>query len=329
MNLEKIDAHSHFYPTYDGPDSPIEPYITEAKKLNVQVCVASPGPCPIYRDDAQNIIVPCMWEHVEGQFHYVNKTFDPSGKVVLASLPASSNPYTNDNKRLIEEAKHNNISNSIKICVMPLHHPKLDDIQEVRDLLHTRDVVAIKLHGIATATGPEDISFEIIKALLEVDKPIVVHTDTYIKTPTIPIHNIYQKNNPIKWVRWAIDTGVKTLLTHGARLSDEAIDLAKGHDNIVIGLAPALIIMNSDKDRLSKPTTNFERDLMAKVPNSQLVFDIDYGWNVADRNKWEVKDWKMCERLDTIAEELQMSKLNLKKIYYDNSVRFFKFDDNI
>ena len=41
---------------------------------------------------------------------------------------------------------------------------------------------------------------------------------------TSDIHAAYQLNDPLNWAEWGRDTGVKMLITHGARLFALAIN---------------------------------------------------------------------------------------------------------
>ncbi len=322
----KIDAHSHFYAAYQGPRNEIDPYISEAEKINIQACIASPGPCPEYFLSNGQLYRPCRWKYEDGVFRYVQQFCDPESGKVIEEIDSVNNPFHFINRRLIDESAQRAGKDRVRILVMPLHHPKLDTIQEIAALLRDPNVVALKVHGVAMACSPLDIRLEVARLLLEADKPVIVHTDTYSKPVSSNLQRTYVMNDPIDWVRWGIETGVKVLITHGARLSEEAIALARGHSNIVIGISPGILIQNSDSDRLYRQTSDFERDVLSMVPPEQIVFDVDYGWNVINRGIWDIRDWQMEDRINQLADELGLTPADLRKIYYDNSAKFFNID---
>lgn len=319
----KIDAHSHFYKSYGGPNNDPQIYFENTKNLGVVAAIVSPGPCPEYHLH-DSLYRPCRWKYSDGHFHYVEQICDSESLEVKIEQPAKPNPYHQINIRLLEDIQGKLSHQGPELFLMPLYHPLLDTDDEIRSFITHEKVVGIKLHGVATATCPDDVSSEIIKTLKETNKPLIVHTDNYIHPPTKPLHQTYVMNNPTRWVKWAIENQIKVLITHGARLSSTAINLAaKAKNSIVIGISPGILISTSDGDRLEKPSINFEKDIFTMVHPSQLVFDIDYGWNVLNRSNWEKKDWSMCDRIEALADELGISDQQLNEIYYHNAERFY------
>lgn len=318
----KIDAHSHFYKSYGGPDNAPQEYFTNVENIDIAVSVVSPGPCPEYFT-ADSLYRPCRWKYIDGRFQYFQQFCNPESRELYDERSANQNPFHEINIKLLNDLENEYKLRKTEVFVTPLYHPLLDSEDEIKTLISHNRVVGLKLHGVATATGPETVPQAIADVLRKTQKVLVVHTDNYIKTPAKPLHHTYLMNNPTKWVRWAIENDVKVLITHGARLSRDAISLAMEHKNIVIGIAPGILIMNSDLDRLETPTKNFEKDLLSIVPIDQLVFDIDYGWNVINRNDWQSNDWDMCQRIDLIASELGIDAQKLESFYSGNAERFF------
>lgn len=315
--FRKIDAHGHIGPSYLGPDSDLRDYLLNARKIGVVASIASPGPTPVIRENGEEYF-PCLWNYEAGNVSYFQqrnrKLDEPEVR------PAEINPYHDVNMSLFNRVK--NPFGELKIYVMPIHHPKLDTKEEVSQMLVEKPSIALKLHGISTFTGPEDVTNSTIDLLRKTNKPIVVHTDTYTSTPQYPIHEAYLRNDPVKWVSWAQDAGVRTLITHGARLSPEAIKLAHQTSNVMIGIAPDLLLM-SEPDRLAIKTNDYLSELLSRVNPDKLLFDIDFGWNVSERNRWDLPDWQMHQRLVESANKIGINQEQLSAIFYDNAIQFF------
>lgn len=319
--VEKIDAHGHFFKSYLGPESSIDEYLRHAKGLGVVLTVASPGPTPEYKQDGV-LYRPSVWRRVNGIIQYDQQHLDDESRL-LDSRPSNQNPYADSNRRLIDVASGLNQNSSLKIKVMPIHHPVLDTSDEILGFIYDPNVIAIKLHGIATFTGPSDVTPEVTKALSQTRKPMIVHTDLYNGDSKTDLAKACNMNHPSLWVDWAIANNVRLLITHGARLSEDAIAKINSHPELFIdGISPDLLIM-SEPGHLEKQTDNFIRDLLTKVNRSQLVFDIDYGWNVYGRGQWDKNDWDMCQRFESTAQLLGLSDKEIEDIYYNNAAKFY------
>lgn len=316
-----IDSHGHFGKSFMGPESSISLYVNEAKKIGVVASIASPGPTPEIIDGSVTTR-PCLWEVNEGVVSYFRQEINSSTGEDSKSTP-DVNPYHGVNMNLISEAqKHNKRDVEHKILAMPIHQPFLDTKDEIESLLKHKDVIALKLHGISTFTGPNDVSQNTVDSLKRFDKPIIVHTDMYRGEVKFDIHRAYQLNHPLSWVNWARDNKVKTLITHGARLSAEALKLIDSTPNVAVGLSPDLLLM-SEQNRLDHNSDEFLFELFSLVSPQKILFDIDYGWNVTERNNWEKSDWKMCERINSAALRAGLSQNDLDNIYFNNAVKFY------
>lgn len=316
--LRKIDAHGHFGKSYLGPESSIEGYLSDAEKLGIVACIASPGPTPEITKEGL-LFRPCMWAFKGDELIYLEQVCNLESTVIRES-PANVNPYQAVNDSLI--AQIDRLVGKVSIYVMPIHHPILDTAEEISRLLISRKTIALKIHGVSTFTGPEDVNSGIIDTLKRRKKPLVVHTDMYKFEITNPIQKAYRLNDPIKWALWARETKIPTLITHGARLSQEAIQLASEVDNVVIGIAPDLLL-GSEPERLAIEADSYLNALLEIVPPNKLVFDIDYGWNVSERNQWAKRDWKMTDRLEQTAKKIGLKTRDLEDIYFNNAVSFF------
>ncbi|MDO8497710.1 MAG: hypothetical protein Q7S61_04160 [bacterium] len=315
----KIDAHGHFGNSFLGPESRMEDYLPEARRIGVVGTIVSPGPTPEIIT-AEGIYYPCLWRRDEmGKMTYFSQWSNPNGQV-LRTKEAIENPYKDVNELLFRRIQKLNSVPSI--FVMPIHHPKLDTAPGLKETLREYPTVALKIHGISTFTGPEDVPDYTIDILKAEDKPLVVHTDMYRGKITHDVHEAYRLNDPVKWVEWSQETGVRTLITHGARLSDKAIQLASRAENIVIGIAPDILLM-SEPDRLAYKPDNYLEALLAMVPADKLVYDIDFGWNVSERNQWETLDWQMHERIIEAGYKIGLTDRAFEDIFFNNAVEFY------
>ncbi len=318
---EIIDAHSHIFPSYRGPKNDFDVYNREVLKLGVRVCVVSPGPCPEYKKN-DFLYRPCVWDFRHGEFLQLQQFCSLKTKEVLSELPAIRNPFLEINEKLLKLADE--LKNSpLRMKIMPLIHPLLDEFSIIERWINETHVGALKFHGLATAMGPEDISQEVVGILQKTNRPIVVHTDYLNIKPVTPMQLTYKMNDSRLWVKWAKETKIKTLITHGARLSLEAIELARGCKNIKFGIAPGLL-MGTEQDRLAKETDDYESAVLKMVPPEQLLFDIDFGWNVKERGEWDHSEWEMVTRIETKAKDLGLTNNEIKSVFYNNSAEFFQ-----
>lgn len=315
----KIDAHSHIGKTYLGPKSAIDIYIQHARIMDIIASVIAPGPTPEATiPNTNSIYYSCIWKaSLDKGVEYVQQWIQ-NGNIVREE-PAEKNPYAHANRALF--ALSHQITKP-RIYVMPLHHPILDTESEVKAIINNPNTVALKIHGVATYTGPENIANFTIDELKRVGKPVVVHTDLYSPLETNPFHVALNLNHPTKWIQWSRETGIKTLITHGARLVPEAIELASSSKTVMIGISPDLLLM-SEPDSLSAKTDNFLHYLMYIISSKKLLFDIDYGFNVRHRDDWENRDWDMEKRILEASSLCHFDKEDVDNIFYSNALRFF------
>ena len=319
---KKIDTHSHIFPSFDGPDSDFDLYQKKAKSINVVASFLAPGPCPKKVVDRKEYY-PCLWQHDNGTVQY-KKCIISDEKTVYEKV--DKNPYSETNNTLFNAITIANIKNNVtKFYATPLFHPILDTDQELERLCSVKETVGIKLHGIATFTGPKDISRAHLNILKKYNKPLIVHTDLF-KDPKSPIQTAYQLNHPSGWIKLAIESGIKLVALHGACLSKEAIDMAKGHPNIMIGTSPDLLMM-SEPDRLDIPTKDLVKDLFNLVDANQILFDIDYSWNVNNRDLWHNLDWNMESRYIKAAKDNGFTKYEIEAYFYHNAINFFELEN--
>lgn len=315
---KKIDTHSHIFPSFDGPDSDFEFYQERIQDLDVVSSLLAPGPCPKEIADEFEYY-PCLWQYNDGNIKY-KKCFIKDGREHYEKVDI--NPYKDTNNKLFDELKRANDSNKFtRFYATPLFHPVLDTNDELERLCSHKQTLGIKIHGIATFTGPKNINQKQLSILKKYNKPLIVHTDLF-KKPTNPIQIAYQLNHPVGWVALAIKSKIKLVALHGACLSEKAINMAKGHSNIKIGTSPDLLMM-SEPDRLDMPTKNLVYDLFRLVDPSQVMFDIDYSWNVGTRDLWSNLDWNMENRYIEAARAIGFTNHEIEAYFYQNAADFF------
>jgi len=317
-SFRKIDSHSHFGKSFLGPENRPSVYL---KRADVDASVIAPGACPETIEDGQTYR-PCIWKiGANGEASYYQQILDATG-VIIESKLSNTNPYQEVNRNLIDTAKYLNISQPPSVFVMPLHHPLLDTPEEVSELLKIPEVVALKIHGIATFCGPHDISDKIVDVMLKNDKPFVVHSDFFVGNPSKDIEKAYLFNNALSWIEFAKQTGLKILLTHGARLLPGALEEVNKSKNIRFGIAPDLLLAD-EHERMASNKPYLET-LLASVSSEKLMYDIDYGWNVSERGMWDKLDWNMPRRLYESAKNLHLKDSDIENIFSNNAVSFFK-----
>lgn len=321
-NSKKIDAHGHFGPSFLGPQSTMGEYLRQARNINVVATIASPGPTPELQQGSK-LYRPCMWQITNGERVYFEQTVSKVTGEEVSRISVRENPYHDVNTSLIAKVRMVNKKNiGPQVFVMPIYHPILDTKEEVEKLMNSQSTIALKLHGISTFTGPSDVPSEVIDVLKKSNKPIIVHTDTYTGEVTSPIHTAYKMNESLLWVEWARETGVRTLITHGACLSSKAIELARYTDNVMIGIAPDLLIQN-EPERLAIDGSKYLSSLIIGATPGKLLFDIDYGWNVIERDRWDQMDWNMHLRIVEAARRERISDKQIEDIFINNAIRFY------
>ncbi len=316
--MEIIDIHSHVFKDFMGPNCDISEYAQFATKLGVTTCLLAPSPCPAEKGD-EGSFYSARWKFdSDGNKSYVKTTVDTFGN--RHDEPASENPYKSVNRQLLQLVKNNPYA--MRFLATPLIHPVLDTRNELDYLLSQQETSALKLHGISTHTGPEDISKELIDLLKQHDKPLMVHTDYFTKQPETRAEAAYIKNDPLGWVRLANVTGIKLVALHGACLCAESFQLAKENPNIIFGISPDLLMM-SEPERLKMRTQDYLASLMDIAQPEQLAFDIDYSWNVDTRGDWN-PEWDMVSRVLNTANHKGYSKDQIDAVMSANAKRFFK-----
>lgn len=109
------------------------------------------------------------------------------------------------------------------------------------------------------------------------------------------------------------------MLTHGLALDKNAIKIIKNDKNIIIGLGPDLLI-SSQPYRINRK--NYEGEylelLKQNIPIEQLVFDVDYNWNINPHTNQI--DNEAVKRVKKVWQD----KKEQERIFCKNILEFYK-----
>ena len=295
---EIIDCHSHIGTDWLWGPCDMNKYLELAEKLSIteSMLMIAPG----LRINGKRIQI---YEYKDNQTKYSSE---------FNGLNVQSYIYNNYLLREIRKAP-----DSIKIHFIPIIHPYFNDIDYLYFLKERYDVKAFKVHGTAMGFHPGMINKDYIKALKEIDIPIIAHTDV---NKTLPEDAIQNMNNPYDWTKFFIDNELKGYITHAARLDFRCFDLINKNDNLVIGIAPDLMIIYN-KHRLMyqpKDTDTVLSILSDNVDHNKIMFDVDFSWNV-NNGQEKIMDYNQVDRVNNIFNEKDRGKVLSK-----NARRFFK-----
>ena len=303
---EIIDAHSHIGIDYKYGTSKLDEYVEFCKKNGITKANVMPQPNPAYVINGK--IVPCMtWQYKDGKITY--ETYDNTNK----------NPYKSINYYYYQQCKN---VKEMNINFIPLIHPILDELQYVEELIKKIKPIAIKLHGIGSGIAPKDIPQEFIELLKKYNLPVITHVECDTRENTDYSEGkkyIKKVNNALDWTKFISNNGLRGMLTHGLALDKNAIKIIKNDKNIIIGLGPDLLI-SSQPYRINRK--NYEGEylelLKQNIPIEQLVFDVDYNWNINPHTNQI--DNEAVKRVKKVWKD----KKEQERIFCKNILEFYK-----
>lgn len=308
-----IDAHSHI-----GIDNAwshigcLEEYVQHSTALGVCKSILMPVPMPILKVGSCKVI-PVMVGTYEDEIFIVNGIEDCYG---LRAVPVQENPYQYANELLYHKISTYRDGN-LDLYFVPLIHPVLDTTEYLESIIQKYNPVALKIHGYSSLISPFEISplfFEIIQSN---HIPLIIHTDCDINVDENSFDSyLRNENSPLNWLSLLSNYDIKAYITHGARLSDESIDIVNQSPNFVIGLGPDNLLSHED-DRLYS-NDPYLGTLFSKVDIDKICFDLDYPWNVISYNNDEF-DWDSLNRINA----LNLTDFEKEKVYYKNANDFF------
>lgn len=197
---------------------------------------------------------------------------------------------------------------------IPMISPIYMDASHIERYIELYHPVAFKIHYKSDFSFPEIICNDIIKLLKKYDIPLIVHTDYSPQNNDLKGKN-KNLNSSLKWFRFFIKNNIKGYLTHGARLNKEVMREINKCDNVVIGVGPDLLLQNYSESDL-EINTEYLKCLHDNVNPKNLLFDVDYNWNLTSENDF---DYDSLYRINMLWNS---DEANL--ILGDNSKKFFK-----
>ena len=299
-DAEIIDAHSHFgkdcfWPNEGTPDE----YIKMAKEKGIGACFAMPTGCPVIKDGAKETIL--SYYQLEGNElkHYrVEKT---DGKTIMVPNLVGMNPYKEANDALYEMTQNRK---DFHFDYVPLLHPKYYSEEDIA-LQVKRGAKICKIHGIACGVDPREIDPDFFRLLEKYHIKVIIHTD-YSKED-----NILSRNCAMNWLEVLQKYHIRAYLAHAVRLDDKAIDIVNHDYRYIVGLGPDLLLGKDGQNYVD--TDHFLEYCFDHFDENKVVFDMDYPWNIQDRDDYRL-DWKSPERVKQVLGEEQAQKVFKRNI---------------
>jgi len=322
---EFVDSQVNIGKSVFGPNCDIDYYNKISSGLGITKAIIMPTLTHELKT-SEFIERSCIWERKGSDTIYRREIFYPSGEIIREINP--ENPYRFMNRYALKKIRNLNMNSQIEYFFIPKIHPILDTKEEIESLISEKEVVGLKINGLATYTSPNQIPEYIVRLTEEHHKPLLVHTDYLnpkfddVRIPT-NLRQIISKNTPKAWLDWAESIKpYKMFLAHLARMDKDSIDRVNNLENIVIGLGPD-IMLQDEPMRLREPTTNILRDALMCINNKKLLFSSDFAWNVYDRTKWGDFDWGTKDRLEEEATKLNIEEKVIYGILGKNAIDFF------
>lgn len=291
-----IDNHSHIGKDIFHGESNIEGYMDFAKKtgINVGLLMGVPSPC----NELGNVNSRIMyWKYNGNKMEYYG----------------DKNPYKTLNYELAELLKENT-SEELQLFFVPMFHPVLDDIDEFEQMLKKTEPVAIKVHGIGSGVGPDDISGEYIELLKNYDLPLIVHTDCDNGKGSVSMQYVRNINRGYNWAKFFENNKIKGILNHGASLDQNTFKIVNHSEYIKVALGPDKIACLDNNRLFVDCLGNYKNFLLYLKDNldiSKIIYDADYNWNVKNISDQDFDSVKRVHEIFNIDDSKKVLSKNL------------------
>ena len=295
-----IDGHSHcgldFFHGYTGIDEYIS--FTEKSGINIGLIMGVPSPCKKLK---------------EANSRYMYWTFD-GNKI---KYHGNENPFLELNYNLYNMLEEKN-KQSKKLIFVPTFHPIMDNISKLEELIEITDPVALKIHGIGSGIGPDDISKNYISLIKRYDLPLILHTDhDGGQTRDLSMQYIRNINESKKWAEFLIKNEIRGTLNHGSSLNLETFKLVNSSELIKIALGPDKVAC-LDKNRLYIDCLSNYKKYLEYLKNyldiDKIIYDADFNWNSLNGD-----DYSSVDRV----KEVFNIETSQRKIFCDNILKHY------
>jgi hypothetical protein len=303
-----VDTHMLIGKDRSGSEGSIDDYMHKTRgKYDVVGAMSVISP-EYQRDEGRYF--PTIWEETENGIVTRSVLVRPDGKRIYGEV--SDNPYIEANQITGEElARAASKYPNTKFLQYPLLHLTRDTPEYLDQVLADNRIV--KVHGIGSALGPEDIPEEVGKLMRKHGNILLTHTDYFQGEPKNALEDLQKRNDPAKWMDFFEKYAVKGMFAHGARLCLETLErIKKKPGQYIVEAGP---IINSQGSRIKTRTDDYVGKLIEMVGTDSLVFNTDYPFMEEGENL----EAELRERL---------SNEDYQKVMYDNARRFLRFDDN-
>lgn len=291
-----IDGHSHIGTDIFHGESTIEGYKKFAKKskIDAALIMGVPSPCLDLNDVNSRYM---YWKYLQNNLEYIG----------------DQNPYQKLNYDLYNLLEKES-SEELKLFFVPMFHPVLDDLKEFERLICETNPVALKIHGIGSGVGPEDISKKFIDIIKKYNLTTIVHTDCdFGGQSDISMYFIRNKNLAYDWAKFFDKNEIRGILNHGASLDIKTFEIVNNSELLKVAIGPDKIAC-LDKNRLFiECLGNYKKYLEYIKQNldiSKIIYDADYSWNSLDNN---VTDFESVNRVLEVFEKTDERKRVLSK----------------
>tara|TARA_Y100000310_G_scaffold71310_2_gene67151 strand:+ start:1564 stop:2544 length:981 start_codon:yes stop_codon:yes gene_type:complete len=303
-----VDTHMLIGRDRSGKGGTVEDYMqrTEGKyRVIGAMSVVSPE---YHRQEGRYF--PCIWEDNGNGIITRSVLHRNDGAKIYGKTP--NNPYEEANQVTREElVRSASKYPKTQFLHFPLLHLTRDTSEYLEKVLSSNRVV--KVHGIGSALGPEDIPEEVGVLMKKYDNIVLPHTDYFQGEPETALQDLQKRNDPAKWMDFFEKHSVKGMFAHGARLcEDTLIRVKKSNGQFVVEAGP---IINSQGPRIKTRTKDYVGKLIDMVGTDHLVFNTDYPF--------------MEEGEDLEAElRSRLSDEDYQKVMCENAQRFLRLDDD-
>ena len=302
------DTHMLIGTDRSGKNGTIDDYMQKTNgKFNIVGAMSMV--CPGY-ETKEGTYFPSVWEDTGNGI--VSRSISQRDNRETISGTTPDNPYEEANKitRKSLEAAASKYTDT-QFLQYPLLHLTRDTPEHLEETLSSNRIV--KVHGLASALGPEDIPEEVGRLMKKYENIILPHTDYFQGNPKNALQHLQKRNDPSKWMDFFEKHSVKGMLAHGARLCEDTLSrVKKNRGQFIVEAGP---MINGQGPRIKTKTDDYVGKLIEMVGTDLLVFNTDYPF---------------MEEGEDLRGELKsrLSSKDFQKVMYGNAQSFLRFDDD-